>query len=159
MVLPGITIRTIFMGLSHCSPSLSEAPALPQQLRFQCYLRLTKDAEKPWPGISSDWKTAVNMFPDTTMGLGATSPQLVVNRVSLVSKVPPQTWWGQKHDLMCTVFTCQYFYRFRLEYNCIQFYRKGKTIRLSKPRASLEYFLLRMFLKLLFKCPISFWLL
>lgn len=132
VVLPGLTIRTVLMGLSHCSPRLTEAPALPQQLRFQCYLRLTKDAEKPWPGISSDWKRAVNVFPDVTMGLGATSPQLVANRVSLVSEVPSQTWWGQKHDLMLTVFTCQYFNRFRLAYNCIQFYRKRKTIRLMQ---------------------------
>lgn len=146
MFLSRILTEPFLMGLSHCSPSLSEVPALPQGFRFQCYLRLTKDAEKPWPGISSDWKTAVNMFPDVTMGPGATSPQLVANRVSLVSKVPPQTCWGQKHDLMLTVFTCNILTGLGL--NIIIFNPIGKkNIRPNKSHANLEYFLLRMIFK------------
>lgn len=108
---------------------------LPQHFRLHCYLRLMKDAEKPWAAISSDWKTAVKMFPDVTMGLGATSPQLVANRVLLIINLPSQTCWGQKHDLIL-FFTRQCLTIFRLENNCIPL----KKIRLSKSWASLEFF-------------------
>lgn len=55
------------------------------------YLRLTKEAEKPWAGASWDWNTAVKTFLGVVMGLGATFPQLVANRVWLDSWVSPHT--------------------------------------------------------------------
>lgn len=55
------------------------------------YLRLTKEAEKPWAGASWDWNTAVKTFLGVVMGPGATFPQLVANRVWLDSWVSPHT--------------------------------------------------------------------
>lgn len=59
------------------------------------HLLLMKDAEKPCPGASWDWKTVVITLLGATTGAGAELPHPVVNKASSSSSFPLHTWQGQ----------------------------------------------------------------